>query len=508
MAHANAVELLLGPAALARHGERTALICGDQHVTFAALAASVGRAAGVLASFGVLPGDRVLVLLRDTPEFAAAWLGAVRLGAVAVALNSKLGDAEYRHIVSDSRARFAVVEDVFAAARPDLTAELAREGRIAIAGERSVSLPDWRERMRASDETPPFDATGDTPAFMLYSSGTTGLPKGMLHSHRSLSHAGAACRAFGLGEGDLILATSKMFFAYGLEHALIAPLALGATSILSADWPTARSVAELVAQHRPSAVFSVPTMYRRIVAEVPGTRDQFRGVRRCIAAGEHPSVQLAEQWRAATGHELLNLYGMSETFCACMVTPPGSADGLRTGLPLEGVEARLESGDTPDSPPVLWLRHPAQTLRYENRPAETAAQFRDGWFCTRDVFALDADGYYVYQGRSDDLVKIAGQWVRPAELEGAVAALAEVAEAACVAVPDADGLDRLALFIAARPGARGALDAAVAACAQALPGHKRPKWLRVIDQLPRTATGKVQRFKLRELLAAELSGRR
>ena len=506
----NAAGLLLGAEALLRHGARRALVCDDASVTYAELAASVRRSAGALASLGVRRGDRVLLLMRDTPEFAAAWLGAVWLGAVAVALNSKLSEPEYRHIVADSGAKLAVVEDVFALARPDLTAELLREGRIAVAGTAGASLPSWREAVRSASEADPYDAAPDEAAFLLYSSGTTGRPKGIVHSHRALGFAGGACRAFGLGQGDVIFATSKFFFAYGLEHALIAPLALGATSILSADWPSAESIAETVARHRPTALFSVPTMYRRLLAQPAERLDAFRGIRRFVAAGEHPSVQLAQQWRAATGHELLNLYGMSETFCACMITPAGTADGVRTGRPLEGVQLRLEpdGGHSADAPSVLWVRHPAQASGYANRPAETLAQFKDGWFCTRDLFIRDAEGNYVYQGRADDLVKIAGQWVQPAELEAAVSGLGEIAEAACVAVPDADGLDRLALFVAAKPGAEGALGAAAAACEQALPRHKRPKWVRVVEQLPRTATGKVQRFKLRELLSAELSGRR
>jgi len=198
---------------------------------------------------------------------------------------------------------------------------------------------------------------------------------------------------------------------------------------------------------------------------------------------------------------MLNLYGMSETFCACMVTPPGTSDGLRTGSLLDGVEARLIDGaqEQPGAG-VLWIRHPALTSGYLNLPEETREQFKEGWFCTRDVFTRDGQGYYVHQGRSDELVKVAGQWVWPGELEAAVAGLPSIVEAACVPVPDADGLERLALFVTTRGDAAEALRAAAEACERALPRHKRPKWLRVVEQLPRTATGKIQRFKLREML--------
>ena len=506
----NAAELLLGPAALQRHGARCALVCNGESVSYAELAARVTRASAALAALGVRPGDRVLLLMRDTPEFAAAWLGAVRAGAVAVALNNKLSEAEYRHILADSGARLALIEDVFAAARPDLTAELAREGRIAIAGE-AAGLPAWRDKLHAAGASTPFDAAAEAPAFLLYSSGTTGHPKGIVHVHRGFASLGLAFRALGLGEGERIFTTSKFFFAYGLEHGLLGALALGATSIVYPDWPDCAAVIDLVARHRPAAMFSVPTIYRRLLAEPPGSLAAFRQVRHFVAGGERISAQLVQQWRQAVGGELLNLYGMSETFCACMMTPPGSSNGARTGLPFPGVELSLRdaAGGAPaaDEPAVLWVRHPAQASGYANLPEQTRAQFRDGWFCSRDVFVRDAQGYYVHQGRSDELLKIAGQWVQPGELEELASLDGAVAEAACVPVPDADGLERLALFVTANGDPAAAQRAAMQACERALPRHKRPKWVRAVDELPRTATGKVQRFKLREILERELAGK-
>src|SRR5688572_7718686 len=190
----NAAELLLGPDALARHGARSALVCAGENVSYAQMAARTARSSGALAALGVRAGDRVLFLMRDTPEFAAAWLGAVRMGAVAVALNNKLSEMDYRHILADSAARLVVVEDVFAQARPDLNDELARAGRVAIAGAATPGIPSWRERVGAASDGPCFDAAPETPAFYLYSSGTTGRPKGIVHAHRSFAVVGAALR--------------------------------------------------------------------------------------------------------------------------------------------------------------------------------------------------------------------------------------------------------------------------------------------------------------------------
>jgi 3-hydroxybenzoate/4-hydroxybenzoate---CoA ligase len=507
----NGAELLLGEAALARWGGRVALVCGQERLTAKALARQVRLAAGAFLSHGVRPGDRVMLLMRDGPESAAAWLGAVHAGAVAVAINTKLSETDYRHILEDSDARLVVVEDLLASARPDLGAALAARGRLAIAGPNAGGAGSWRAWLRAAAEVPAFAAGPETPAFALYSSGTTGRPKGIVHSHRVFRHVGKAFTAFGLAAGESVFATSRLFFAYGLEHGLLAPLALGLTSILCTDWPEADAVIELVGRERPAALFSVPTVYRRLLAMPPERLASLRTVRRFVAAGERLSAQLVGQWRAAVDGELLNLYGMSETFCACVVTPPQTSDGARTGLPLPEVEVSLRdpAGAEPAAgqPGVLWVRHPAQAGGYRNLPEQTSEQFRDGWFCSRDLFLRDPAGFLVHQGRVDELVKVAGQWVQPGELEELAGREAAVAEAACVPVVDADGLERLALFVTARDDAAEARRAAAEACERLLPRYKRPKWVRSVAELPRTATGKVQRYKLRELLERELAGK-
>ncbi len=505
----NAVEHFLGTTAIGRHGSRTALICGKESLSYAGLAAQVGRAANALRSLGVAPGERVLFLMRDTPEFAAAWLGAVHAGAVAIALNTKLSEAEYRHIRADSGARLSVVEDVFVRARPDLAAEEGG-GRLVIAGEGGAG--SWREALsRVAPQATPFDADPEHPAFWLYSSGTTGKAKGIIHPHRSLLPAGQAQReVLGLRPGDKVIATSKLFFAYALENGFLGPLSVGATAVLNPEWADADAVASLVERHKPAAFFSVPTFYRMLLTLDPARLKPFKDIRRFVAAGERLPAPVIEQWRKATGQELLSLYGMSETFCVCMLTPPGTSIAPRTGKPLAGVDTRLATPDGREAgvgvPGELWVRHPALALGYANRPEQTAAQFRDGWFCTRDLFARDVDGFFSHQGRSDELVKIAGQWVQPGELEEAVAGDPAITEVACVQVTDGEGFERLALFVTTRGETAHALAAAGRVCEEKLPRFKRPKWIRAVPELPRTATGKVQRFKLRELLERELDG--
>jgi 3-hydroxybenzoate/4-hydroxybenzoate---CoA ligase len=507
----NGADHLLGAEALARHGQRVALICGSEQTTYAELAALVRRTSGALAALGVERGDRVMLIMRDTPDLAAAWLGCLWRGAVAIALNSQLDEEDYQFVRSDSGARLAIIEDVFAARLPRFVQALAREQRIAVAGRSPAGIPSWTEAMQGATATPvPFAAKPEDPAFWLYSSGTTGRPKGIIHTHKDVFPAGQTLREIiALAPGDKVIATSRLFFAYGLENGLLGPLSVGATSVLCADWSDVEQVCTLVAQHRPAGFFSVPSFYRRLLALGERALAPFRPVRYFFAAGERLPESILEQWRRAVGGEILSVYGMSETFCVAIVTPRGTSTGKHTGRPLSGVQARLVALEGHPAgvgePGVLWLRHPALALGYANRKEQTREQFLDGWFCTKDVFVRNAEGFYMHQGRSDELVKVAGQWVRPSELEEAVLGENSISEAVCVPLADADGFERLALFLATDGNAQEAIDAAARACEAKLPRHKRPKWIRTVETLPRTATGKVQRFKLREILQREFA---
>ncbi len=505
----NGADHLLGTEALTRHGQRVALICDTERITYSELALRMRCAAGALAELGVEVGDRVMLLMRDTPDLAAAWLGCLWHGAVAIALNSQLDEEDYRFVRSDSGARLAIVEDVFAARLPRLVQSLAREQRVAIAGRAPIGVPCWGEKIREAAPAPaPFAAQPEDAAFWLYSSGTTGRPKGIIHTHKDVLPAGQTLREpITLLPGDKVIATSRLFFAYGLENGLLGPLSIGATSVLCADWSDIEQVCALVAEHRPAGFFSVPSFYRRLLALGERALAAFRPVRYFFAAGERLPESIVAQWRQVVGGEILSVYGMSETFCVAMVTPPGTSTGKHTGRPLAGVQTRLVAleGHAAEigEPGVLWLRHPALALGYANRKEQTREQFLDGWFCTKDVFVRDADGFYAHQGRADELVKVSGQWVKPSELEEAVLGENSISEAVCVPLADSDGFERLALFLATNGDPQEAINAAARACEARLPRHKRPKWIRTVETLPRTATGKVQRFKLREILQRE-----
>ena len=287
----NGADYLLGAEALARHGQRVALICGAEKITYADLAARVRRAAGALAALGVEPGDRVMLLMRDTPDLAAAWLGCLWCGAVAIALNSQLAEDDYRFVRSDSGARLAIVEDVFAARLTGFVQALTRERRIAIAGSAPTGVPNWSEALQgAAPDSPPFAANPEDAAFWLYSSGTTGRPKGIIHTHKDVLPAGQTLReTIALQPGDKVIATSSLFFAYGLENGLLGPLSIGAASVLCADWSDVEHVCALVAEHQPTGFFSVPSFYRRLLALGAQALVPFRPVRLLLRRRRTPS---------------------------------------------------------------------------------------------------------------------------------------------------------------------------------------------------------------------------
>ena len=504
----NAADVLLVHAGDASLRAQPAIVQAGRAIGYGELAELSARVAAALRGAGLSPGDLVCMLMDDSPMFCATFLGAIKAGLVAIPLNTRLTASDIGFILGDSEAKLLLFDPAHASLAAQATSSARGPRLLAARGDRD-SLEARAQHASPMRVSYPSGATD--PAFWLYSSGTTGRPKAILHSHANAAHAGKLLREVaGVRPGTVILATSKLFFAFALDNAFTGALACGATTILNEDWPDPETIASQVERYRPNVFFTVPTFFRRLLALPKEKLAAFSGIPINATGGERLPESILRQWRATVGTEILVCYGMSETFCNAISNMPGRMRDGSTGVPLQGVQARILDADGretgPGEPGVLWLRHPSLALRYKDLEA-TARAFRDGWFCTGDLFTRDADGFYYHQGRSDELYKVAGQWVKPTELEEAVLADGHVREAACVVVPDQDGFDRLALFVVPSD-VTGAARPAAERCAGSLPKHSQPKWVREVAELPRTATGKIQRFRLRAQMMAELAQRK
>ncbi len=474
----NGAELLLS----GHDAASIALECEGKRMSYGELRDRVARAAALWRERGVRPGDRVAVKLPDGFDWVVAWLGAMWAGGIAVGVNPKIPASEWQYILDE--AGF----DVIIADRSDDTPPPWRA--------RVVGVEEGRHAVSATAPVPALQVPEETPAFWVHSSGTSGKPKAVVHAHRCLREIGRiSAERFGIGAGDRLFASSRLFFAYPLTNLLLAGLRLGATLILDAQWPNAASVAATVARTRPSVLFSVPSLYRDLLHQDLAQSLPTAGVRLCVSAGEALPPQLRERWVTQGGPPIVDGYGASETLVLVM-----QAQDARGFAPSPGVEVRALDDVAPGVPTRLLIRTPMLALGYLDRPQAQAETFRDGAFCPADLWQRDADGFWQFAGREDSLVKIRGRWVNLIELGEQLAAQARaVVEGAAVCVPDADGVDAVAYFYVAADATSA--QAALHAHAATLPQHQRPRWLHAVDSLPRGPTGKLLRRTLQELHA-------
>lgn len=503
----NAADAILMPALGRGLGGKPALLWRDRAVTYSELHGRVGQAAHLFRAHGLEPDDRVLLLLRDSPDLVAAYLGAIRAGGVAIAVNTRASAGDVRHIAEDSAARIAVADRAFLPLLDDLPAERRAALTVLETDADTTGATPFRDALDGHPHT--FDTVErqlDDMAFWIYTSGTTGPAKGAVHRQRDVLPADAYTgRVLGIGEDDVLFATSKLFFAYALGTCLFGSQQSGATTVLCDTWPDAATVAALMARHRPTVVFSVPTMYRNMLAEGVAADAAFAGVRHYVSAGEKLPASLWEKWKAATGVEILDGMGTSETIYMLLTNWPGRVRPGTSGTAAPECEVRLADAEgrdvAPGEPGILWARCPSRCSHYWNRPETSAAVFRGEWFRTGDMYRVDEDGYWHHQGRHDDMLKVSGQWVSPTEIEEVVLAHTGVEDAAVVEAETRDELVRTVLYCVAPDGAdRDALEAEIrSAILERLAAYKCPRWIRFVEAIPRTATGKTQRFRLRAL---------
>lgn len=497
----NASALLTARAGALGKADAPAIYTPEETLTHAQVARLVETFGLALLEMGLAPGDRVVLVLPDSPDFVAMFLGAIRAGIIPIPLNTLLHAEDYAFIFDDSQCAAVVYGDAFADVAQKALSLTPAKPRIAC----NVKEIAARAAKQAG-ELSPHPATAADDCFLLYSSGTTGNPKGVVHAHASLP---VVCHYFsehmiGPSQGDIIFSIPRLFTSFGLGIALAVPLWLGASVVLWADRPSSAVVADLIRRFRPTIFAAVPTFYAQLLGSNALDSAGASSLRCCFSGGEAMPPELIRRWQALTGIPIREIIGSTEAGFVYVGTREGEVRPGVTGRPIPGYQIRLldDAGQpvSDGAPGRLFLRGQAVMKRYWNNPEKTAQTLKDGWLDSGDIYTRDADGYFVCSGRGDDMLKVGGRWVAPFEIESALVAHPKVLEAAVVGRPDADGLIKAEAWIVLNnPNDASEMlgDEIRAFCKERLAPYKYPRRIHFIEQMPKTASGKIQRFKLR-----------
>ena len=501
-----AYDLIERNLAAGRAGKAAYIDDAGRH-TFGELAERVNRFGSALQALGLEMEHRVMLALTDTIDFPTAFLGAIRAGIVPIPVNTLATPNDYEYLLSDSRARALVVSGHLLKHFAPLIGKLPFLRHVIVSGRGAAGHLAFDDLLaKGSPALPPAPTTADDACFWLYSSGSTGNPKGAVHAHSSMI---VSAELFGKGvlgitENDVVFSAAKLFFAYGLGNALSFPLATGATAVLMGERAVPAAVFRRLTVLKPTIFYGVPTLYASLLSSSPFPEKGSLALRLCVSAGEALPPQIAQRWTEKTGVEVLDGIGSTEMLQTFLSNQPGDVRWGTTGKPVPGYELRLvdehgnpvrrgEMGD-------LQVRGPTSASHYWNYREGSRRTFVGGWTRCGDKYRQDEDGYYVYGGRSDDMLKVSGMYVSPAEVEAALLAHDAVLEAAVVSHEDEHKLVKPKAYVVLKPGVR-ATETLKAALQQhvkeQLAPYKYPRWVEFLDELPRTATGKVQRFKLR-----------
>jgi benzoate-CoA ligase len=493
----NAAEDLVGSNLAAGRGDKVAYVDDSGRCTYRELAERVNRFGNYLLSLGLRMEERVLLAMHDGIDWPVAFLGAIRAGIVPIAANTLLTARDYEYMLADSRAQALVVSP---ALLPQFEPFLSRLRFLR----HVIRTPLAPLLERASPVLDPAPTTRDDPCFWLYSSGSTGMPKGTVHVHSSMRYTAElyAKAVLGMNESDVVFSAAKLFFAYGLGNSLSFPLAAGASAVLMAERPTPEAVFRRLCEHRPTLFFGVPTLYAAMLAHPAFPAREALALRQCVSAGEALPPQIAQSFRERTGVEILDGIGSTEMLHIFLSNRPGDVRYGTTGKPVPGYELKLvdEEGNpvAPGELGELLIKGPTAANLYWNNREKSRSTFLGEWTRSGDKYTQDADGYYVYGGRTDDMLKVSGIWVSPAEVEAALVAHEAVLEAAVIGQEDEHKLVKPKAFVVRKPGKEVSAEELQTFVKARLAPYKYPRWIEFVPELPKTATGKIQRYKLRQ----------
>ena len=484
-------------------GDRIALRSADGDVSYRQLAGNVARCGNGLKSQGLKRGDRILMVVRDSPMFFYVFWGAIKAGFVPIAVNTLLKEPDYRHLIEDSQCAGLIytselADEVLAAAdsaSPRPAHVLSTDAVAALMA-------------TASDSLAPAPTREDEDCFWLYSSGSTGKPKGVVHVHRDMvvTSVRYGIGTIGIKEQDTVFCASKLFFSYGFGGGMTFPLWAGATIALTEEFPSAEMAFRMIEKYHPTVYFAVPTLYGQQLQALETTPHDLGSIKVAASAGEALPAPIFHKWRERTGIAILDGIGSTEVLHVFVCNRHGDIKPGSSGRPVPGYEVKVvdEKGNTvaPGEVGTLMVKGQSNARCYWNNPEKTAQTMCGEWLNTGDMYTYDEQGYYTNAGRGDDMLKVGAMWCSPVEIESKLLEHPKVREAAVVARADADGLIKPAAYIVPKK-ADDANDQTVEElklfCKSNLAGYKYPRWFTFVEQLPKTVTGKIQRFKLRQL---------
>jgi len=492
-------------------GDKTAFIDPFRNLTYAELRDAAARIGPMLARMGIERENRIALVLLDTVDFPILFWGAIRAGIVPVLVNTRLTVDQYRYLFEDSRAKAVFVSTALLPVIQEAAADLPSLKQIVVVGGGPTTVPRLDMLLAAENEgAAPARTSADEVAYWLYSSGTTGRPKGTMHVHSNpkVMAQTAGQRRIGYREDDLVFSAAKLFFSYGLGNAMICSMWVGATSVFYPERPTPQTVFEMLRGYQPTMFFAVPTLYAAMLADAECKKENISSrLRLCFSAGEPLPAHVGLAWKERFGLDIVNGVGSTEMGHLFLTNLPNAVEYGTSGVPVDGYDLRLvdeKGGDVADNEMgELLVRGESSAAGYWNQREKSRRTFIGEWTRTGDKYVRRPDGVYTYCGRTDDMFKVSGIWVSPFEIEDALITHPKVLEAAVVPVEDDNGLIKPKAFVVLKiqndgDTGRALYEELKVHVKRAIGPWKYPRWIEFVDSLPKTATGKIQRFMLRD----------